>query len=64
MKAINFEALSKLDKVSLRKKKEVKRMIHRNNWEDRVRKIIEKEGTKEDIESAKTLVKKLKEKSI
>mgnify|MGYP000839064814 CR=1 FL=1 len=64
MKAINFEALSKLDKVSLRKKKEVKRMIHRNNWEDRVRKIIEKEGTKEDIESAKTLVKKLKGKSI
>ena len=64
MKAINFEVLSKLDKVSLRKKKEVKRMIHRNNWEDRVRKIIEKEGTKEDIESAKTLVKKLKGKSI
>ena len=26
--------------------------------------IIEKEGTKEDIESAKTLVKKLKGKSI
>ena len=64
MKAINFEVLSKLDKVSLRKKKEVKRMIHRNNWEDRVRKIIEKDGTKEDIESAKTLVKKLKGKSI
>ena len=64
MKAINFEVLSKLDKVSLRKKKEVKRMIHRNNWEDRVRKIIEKEGTKEDIESAETLVKKLKGKSI
>ena len=42
----------------------IKRMIHRNNWEDRVRKIIEKEGTKEDIESAKTLVKKLKGKSI
>ena len=30
----------------------------------RVRKIIEKDGTKEDIESAKTLVKKLKGKSI
>lgn len=62
MKAIDFEELSKLDKATLRRHPRVERIIHRKNWQDRVKEIISQEGTEESIESAKALVKKIRKK--
>lgn len=62
MRAIDFEELSKLDKATLRKHPRVERIIHRKNWQDRVKEIINQEGTEESIETARVLVKKLRKK--
>lgn len=61
-KVEDFETLSKLDKSVLRKHPKVGRIIHAKNWEDRVRKIIDKKGTKEDEQKVKELVKRLSKK--
>lgn len=60
IKAYDFLTLSKLDKSILRKHPRVNKINHTATWEERVRTIIEKEGTKEEQESAVTLIKKLK----
>lgn len=62
IKAINFEALSQLDKAKLKKCPGVKRIVHAGNWQKRVEDIIEREGTKEEQEQAKQLIKRIKEK--
>lgn len=61
MKARDFLSLSKLDKKELRKKKEVGRIIHSKNWMERIESIIGKEGTEEEKEEAKSLIKKFQE---
>lgn len=60
--AINFEELSCLDKTTLRSNKNVKRIIHTKNWEEKVEDIIRREGTEEEQTSTKQLIKRLKEK--
>ena len=62
IKAIDFEKLSKLDKQVLMNNPNVGRMIHSKTWIDRVQKIIDREGSSEEVEEAKSLVKRLKEK--
>lgn len=62
MKAADFETLSKLDKTALKDHPKVERIIHRENWQARVQEIINKKGTVEDREAAKTLIKRLKQK--
>lgn len=58
--AINFEALSKLDKAILRRHHDVQRIVHSGNWQDRVQRIIDIEPTKESLEETKKLIKRLK----
>ena len=61
MKARDFLSLSKLDKKELRKNKEVGRVIHSKNWIEKIKIIVEKEGTTEEKEDAKTLIKRFQE---
>lgn len=61
LKASSFETLSKLDKSVLRKHPKVGRIMHTSTWEERVEKIIKKEGTEEEKAAAKALVKKLRQ---
>ena len=61
MKARDFLSLSKLDKKELRKNKEVGRVIHSKNWIEKIKNIVEKEGTTEEKEDAKTLIKRFQE---
>lgn len=58
--AINFEALSKLDKTNLRKHPDVQRIVHSANWQERVQRIIDIEPTEESLEDTKKLIKRLK----
>lgn len=58
--AINFEALSKLDKANLRKHPDVQRIVHSANWQERVQRIIDIEPTEESLEDTKKLIKRLK----
>lgn len=62
MKAIDFETLSKLDKVELKHHPRVERIIHSKNWQQKVQAIIDKKGTVADREAAKTLIKRIKQK--
>lgn len=62
MKAIDFEALSKLDKFTLTKDPKAKRIIHSKGWKEKVQEIISREGSEEEQIQAKELVKKLGQK--
>ncbi len=59
--AKDFETLSRKDKTSLSKDPRVRKLTHRGAWEERVKEIIDKEGTKEEIAQAKSLIKRIKE---
>lgn len=59
--AIDFEALSRKDKTTLSNDPRVVKLRHLGAWETRVKKIIDKEGTKEEQEQAKHLIKRIKE---
>lgn len=63
LKVADFETLSKYDKQILMKHPRVGRMNHTSTWESRVSKIIEREGTEEEKEESKQLVKRLKQKN-
>jgi hypothetical protein len=54
-----FEMVSGLDKQKLMKHPAVHRLYHAGNWQKRVQKIIDQEGTQEEQEQAKMLVKRL-----
>ena len=60
IKAIDFGALSRLDKTTLRKNPKVQPIDHRSYWKDRVNELIYTEGKEEDKEASITLVKKLR----
>ena len=60
IKAVNFELLSRLDKTTLRSLPEVERIIHNKNWQERVKGIIQEEGTESDQAAAAELHSKLK----
>lgn len=59
----DFETLTKLDKQVLRMISKVGRIYHRNNWEDKVKKIIDRPPTEEEKEKTKYFVKRIKEKA-
>ncbi len=63
IKAVDFATLSRLDKLSLRQNPKVKPIDHRGYWRERVNELIYSDGSEEEKESAKNLVKKIKEKS-
>ena len=60
IKAIDFGALSRLDKTTLRKNPKVQPIDHRGYWKDRVNELIYTEGKEEEKEASITLVKKLR----
>lgn len=62
IESADFETLSKLDKVTLRKQKNVQKMNHTSTWQERVKKIISKEATEDQELAAKQLIKRLQEK--
>ena len=63
IKVEDFELLSKLDKKTLRNCSGVRRIIHSQNWNDRVRDIIERPATDIEKQNVKTLVKRLNKKN-
>ena len=56
-----FEALSRLKKTKLIKEGKCTRIVHRGNWEERSRKIIEHPSTPETEEEVRKLIKRLNE---
>lgn len=60
MKAIDFEALSKLDKQLLMRHPKVGRMIHSKTWQTRVQAVIDEDTDLKEKEDAKALIKRLK----
>lgn len=63
LKVADFEELSRYDKQVLRKHPRVGIMNHTSTWEKRVRKIIDREATREEKIETKQLVKRLQQKS-
>ncbi len=63
VKAKDFVSISKQDKTILRKNKNVRRIVHSKTWEERVKKIIDAQGTKEDQEHAKKLIKRIEKRN-
>ena len=63
MKAIDFEALSKLDKTALQKHPRIGRIFHSKNWETKANEIINQENEEEIKIASHILIKKLKEKN-
>lgn len=59
--AKDFETLSKKDKTTLSNDPRVRKLTHRGNWEERVKEIIDKEGTEEEQAQSKCLIKRIKE---
>ena len=59
MKAIYFDIVSGLDKQVLRRHPQVGIMNHTETWPERAQKLIDAEGTKEQQEQAKQLVKRI-----
>ena len=59
MKAIYFDIVSGLDKQVLKKHPQVGTMNHTTSWPERAQKLLENEGTKEEQEQAKQLVKRI-----
>lgn len=62
VKAIDFEALSRLEKPVLMKEPRCARIIHRGNWEERTDKVINRPSTPESEETVKKLILDLKTK--
>jgi len=60
--SVDFETLSKLDKATLKKQRNVQKINHTNNWQERIKKIISEETTKELEEAGNELIKLLREK--
>lgn len=60
IEAKDFEELSKKEKPELKKNPRVRRKYHTGKFEVRLREIINLEGTQEEQEDAKVLVRKLK----
>lgn len=60
MEAKNFLKLSKLDKTTLRKNPEVKRIIHSKNWLEKASNVINIEPNENTEEEVKQLVKTIK----
>lgn len=60
MKAIDFEALSRLDKTRLKNHPKVGRITHQGNWEDKAKEVIDEVLTEEDELASIVLIKKLK----
>ena len=58
--AKDFETLSRKDKTTLTNDPRVRKLTHRGAWEERVKEIIDKEGTEEEQEQAKSLIKRIK----
>ena len=50
-----------MDKQELRSNPKVKAFNHNYTWEQRVSKYLDQQGTKEEQEEAKKLIKKIKE---
>ena len=63
LKVADFETLSKYDKQVLRKHPRVGIMNHTPTWEQRVKKIIDREATREEQYESKQLVKRLRERN-
>lgn len=61
MKASYFDIVSGLNKQVLKNHPAVDRIVHAGSWEERAQKIIDREGTEEEKEEAKKLVKRLQE---
>ena len=59
MKASDFEELSRYDKSVLFHHSKVGRIIHSKSWKEKAMQIIEREGTSQEKEDAKILVKRL-----
>ena len=59
--AKDFLELSKMDKQELRSNPKVKAFNHNDTWEQRVSKYLDQQGTIEEQEEAKILIKKIKE---
>ena len=59
MKAIYFDMVSRLDKTVLKEHPAVDRLFHSGAWQDRVQDLIDSEGTQEEQQEAKELVKRL-----
>lgn len=55
----DFETLSKLDKTHLMHNKKVKRIIHSGDWKKKTNEIISQQGTQEDLDKAKLLIRRL-----
>lgn len=55
----DFETLSKLDKTHLMHNKKVKRIIHSGNWKKKTDDIISRQGTQEELDNAKLLIRRL-----
>lgn len=56
-----FELLSGMDKMSLKKVPMVGKINHTDTWKERTMKIINAEGTQEDIDAGNALLDKLRE---
>ena len=50
-----------MDKQELRSNPKVKAFNHNDTWEQRVSRYLDQQGTKEEQEEAKKLIKKIKE---
>jgi len=61
MKSIYFDVVSRLDKTTLKNHPAVDRIVHAGNWQKRAQAIINREGTEEEKEQAKQLVKHIME---
>lgn len=60
MKLSDFLILSGEDKTTLQNDSRVERIIHSKNWMERINKIIQREGSEEELEEVKQFVKKIK----
>lgn len=64
MRANNFEELSRKSKTELQNDSRVKRLCHKNNWQDKLDKITKREATVNDKCNSSLLIKRLKRKAL
>lgn len=62
--AVNFEALSKLDKITLMSTESCSRIIHQGNWEEKAQAVIDRPATPESEEAVKKLILSLEQKKV
>ena len=62
MKVRDFEALSRMDKTTLRNNPRVGRIYHSKHWEEKAREVIDRQADLLDHEEAVQLIKRLKQK--